>query len=183
MRLLFIALGLSAFLAACGDDDSHSLSIIDSIPVLFEGLEADQALSATLALPAFDDEPLYAEAKGDFQCASFDLSQSALTIDQLDSPAGATQLTYEVRIAAQDSQDFIRLFLFEGGVGKGETYPLTDQKVSLHPGGLQRLSTIAQSPGGALQVEISATVPSNLPELKLTLDLATTFSTDRDGCP
>lgn len=187
MRRALVAslLCLPPFFAACGDDGSTvvELTVIETIPVQFEQMDANVAEGTTVSLASLTEEPAFASSRADLACGSLDVAKSFLTIEALTSSAGATGLEYQVDVAPRGGVTYTPLAHFSGSVAQGDKVPMTDPKVTIDADGLTQVNRVILGDNPSLDVRVTATVPGELANLQVAVSLALYFSSDKNGCP
>lgn len=171
-------------LGACGDDTTIvELTVIETIPVAFDTMEGGVAEVATVDLVDLRDEPRYANVVDQLRCGALDAATSSIRVEALDVGAGATVFDYQVEVATRGTSTFVPLLRFNGSITEGDRVDLTNDKVTLDPAGLQRISQTILSTTPSLSVRITGTVPAALDDLQVAVSLSLFFSSEQGGCP
>lgn len=171
-------------LGACGDDTTIvELTVIETIPVAFDTMEGGIAEVATVDLVDLRDEPRYADVVTQLRCGALDAATSSIRVEALDVGAGATVFDYQVEVATRGTSTFVPLLRFNGSITEGDRVDLTNNKVTLDPAGLQRISQTILSTTPSLSVRITGTVPAALDDLQVAVSLSLFFSSEQGGCP
>lgn len=187
MRVALFAslLCLPLLTAACGDDGSTivELTVIETIPVQFEDLEANVPAGAVASLLSLTEEPAFTSSRADLRCGAVDVSKSSLTIEALTATAGAAALDYQVDVAPRGGVTFTPLAHFAGSVGQGDQVLFTDPKVTIDADGLQQVSRVVLGDDPSLDVRVTASAQGEVAYLQVAVSLSLFFSSDKNGCP
>ncbi len=172
-------------LAGCADDAETivELTIVETIPVDFDDMAANQVEAAEIPLADLREETAYRDVAGDLRCAALNAEESFLRVETLNAPSGAAALSYEVSVRARGAIGWTKLVQYSGSVVNGQQIPFTTPGLLLLPSGLAEISRVALSSVPAMDVQVLARVGDQLVDLQVATGLALKFSSDAGGCP
>ncbi|MGM0574249.1 MAG: hypothetical protein ACQEXJ_00760 [Myxococcota bacterium] len=183
-----VSLAPALLLAACGDDTATvlDLTVIHQVPFIeFGAMEGDVPEQSAPGEMVNDLRSVadYVRLEPHLLCAALDPRDSFVDVRTVLAPGLETPLTFQVDIAPASGTSWRPLFDLNGIVADGESMSLNDPRLLLYQEGLDLLSALALADPPVYELRVTGTVPQDIDDLTLGLDLAIDFSNHPRGCP